>query len=122
MKQLFANFIFFESKKFLKVLFYNKKLYFNLLYFIDDNPKYKSLSTKEINNLDYIIAIKIDKRTYLQNYCSLVKINQIFLFTFASNDDYNLFVLKLSLFLMSFSLYMVVDAFFLVWIKCMKFI
>ena len=37
---------------------------------------------------------------------------QIFLFTFVSNDDYNIFVFKLSLFLMSFSLYMVVDAFF----------
>ena len=81
-------------------------------YSINDNPKYKNLSAKELNNLDYFDAIKIDKRTYSQYYCSLVKIKQIFLFTFASNNDYNLFVFKLSLFLMSFSLYMVVDAFF----------
>ena len=62
--------------------------------------------------MDYLDAIKYDKRAFSQYYCSLVKIKQIFLFTFASNDDYNLFVFKLSLFLMSFSLYMVVDAFF----------
>jgi len=81
-------------------------------YSISDNQKYKILSAKELNNLDYLDAIKYDKRAFSQYYCSLIKIKQIFLFTFASNDDYNLFVFKLSLFLMSFSLYMVVDAFF----------
>ena len=81
-------------------------------YSIEDNPMYKNLSDKELNSLDYLVAIKIDKRTFSQYYCSLIKIKQVFLFTFASNDDYNLFVFKLSLFLMSFSLYMVVDVFF----------
>ena len=78
----------------------------------NDNIIFKNLTTRELNELEYKTAIEIDKRTYLQYYCSLIKRNELILFTFMSNDDYNLLTLKLCLFLISFSLFMVVDAFF----------
>ena len=78
----------------------------------NDNIIFKNLTTRELNELEYKTAIEIDKRTYLQYYCSLIKRNELILFTFMSNDDYNLLTLKLCLFLISFSLFMIVDAFF----------
>jgi hypothetical protein len=78
----------------------------------NDNIIFKNLTTRELNELDYKTAIEIDKRTYFQYYCSLIKRNELILFTFMTNDDYNLFTLKLCLFLISFSLFMIVDAFF----------
>ena len=95
---------------------YNKKVKFNKSnfsqYLDKDNKKLKYLTTRELNELDYKTAIEIDKRTYSQYYTSLIKRNELILFTFLSNDDYNLFTLKLCLFLISFSLFMIVDAFF----------
>ena len=58
----------------------------------------------ELNSLIYEDAVIYDKRTYCQYYCSLLKQKQLILFTFVSNIDYNLFVIKLSLFIFSFSL------------------
>ena len=66
----------------------------------------------ELNNLDYESAIIFDKRTYFQYYCSLLKKNQIILFTFIPAKDYNLRTLKISLFLISFSLYFTINGFF----------
>ena len=54
----------------------------------------------------------IDKRTYLQYYCDLIRKKQIIIFTFIPIADYNLVSIKISLFLLSFSLYMTVNAFF----------
>ena len=58
----------------------------------------------ELNYLEYKDAIKYDKRTYGQFYCSLLKQKQLLLFTFISKVDYNLFIIKLSLFIFSLSL------------------
>ena len=65
-----------------------------------------------MNALDYKVALLIDKRSYTQYYCSLIRKKQIIIFTFVPIDDYNLVSLKISLFLLSFSLYMTVNAFF----------
>ena len=81
-------------------------------YLDKDDIIFSNLTTRELNELDYKNAIEIDKRTFLQYYCSLLKRNELILFTFISNDDYNLFTLKLCLFFISFSLFMIVDAFF----------
>lgn len=103
-------------KVFKQSKFNDKKVNFNeskfSQYLVKNNMIYPNLTTKELNDLDYKTAIEIDKRTYLQYYCSLIKRNELILFTFMSNDDYNLFTLKLCLFLISFSLFMIVDAFF----------
>ena len=78
------------------------------------NPNYniKALNDHELNTLDYEIAIKMDKRTYVQYYWSLLKKKQLILFTFIPTNDYNLRTLKFSLFVVSFSLYFAINGFF----------
>ena len=77
-----------------------------------DYINYQTLNIHELNTLEYNIAIIIDKRTLFQYYCSLIRKKQIIIFTFVPIDDYNLVSLKISLFLLTFSLYMTVNAFF----------
>ena len=72
----------------------------------------KNLTNQELNTLDYKEALIYDKRTYTQYYWSLLKKKQLLLFTMISNDDYNLVTIKVSLFLMSFSLYLTLNGFF----------
>ena len=67
---------------------------------------------QELNDLDYKIAIAMDKRTYFEYYWCLLKKKQLILFTFLPVKDYNLLSLKISLFLFSFSLYFAINAFF----------
>ena len=66
----------------------------------------------ELNSLIYKHAIIYDKRTYFQYYCSLLKQKHLIFFTFLSKNDYNLFMIKLSLFIFSFSLYFTINIFF----------
>ena len=65
-----------------------------------------------MNSLDYEIALVIDKRTYFQYYFSLLKKKQLLLFAFYPNEDYNLAAVKISLLILSFSLYFTVNGFF----------
>ena len=60
----------------------------------------------------YEEALLFDKRTYFQYYWSLLKKKQLILFTFYPNNDYNLFSIKICLFLISFSLYITINGFF----------
>ena len=73
---------------------------------------FKSLNDQQINNLEYDLAIKYDKRTYFQYYWSLLKKKQLILFTFLPNNDYNLTSVKIALFIVSFSLYFTINGFF----------
>ena len=66
----------------------------------------------ELNNLNYDEALKIDKRTYIQYYFSLLKLKQILIFTFYTNNDYNSKIIKIILFLFSFSLFFTINALF----------
>ena len=72
----------------------------------------KILNNQELNNLEYELAIDLDKRTYFQYYCSLLKIKNLILFTFFLSDDYNLLTIKISLFLLAFALYFSINGFF----------
>ena len=74
----------------------------NTMEFIDD----------EINNLPYELAIKYDKRTYLNYYCSLLKTKHIFIFSFFNKSDYNSRIIKMDLFFISFGINYVVNALF----------
>ena len=74
--------------------------------------RFKSLNDYELNSLEYNFAIELDKRTYFQYYWSLLKKKQLLLFAFLTNNDYNLTTIKISLFLISFSLYFTVNGFF----------
>ena len=73
---------------------------------------FENLNDEELNSLDYNIAVQIDKRSYLQYYWSLLKKDHLILFTFIPANDYNLFSLKIALFLLSFSLYFTINGFF----------
>ena len=77
-----------------------------------NNDKYISFNDQELDNLTYEEAIKYDKRTYLQYYCSLIKRKQLLLFSFFPNNDYNLRILKISLLLVSFPLYLTINGIF----------
>ena len=70
------------------------------------------LNDQELNTLEYEIAVIIDKRTYFQYYCSLLRKKHLILFTFLPANDYNLLTLKFSLFLLSISLYFAINALF----------
>ena len=72
----------------------------------------KNYNNQELNDLKYDLAIDLDKRTYFQYYFSLLKKKHMILFTFFSSDDYNLLTMKISLFLLTFSLYFTIDGFF----------
>ena len=72
----------------------------------------KNINDEELNTLEYEIAIVYDKRTYFQYYWSLLKKKQLILFTFLPANDYNLFSIKISLFLLAFSLYFTINGFF----------
>ena len=70
------------------------------------------MNDQELNTLEYEKAIIYDKRSYLQYYWALLKKKHLLLFTFYPQNDYNLITLKISLFLLGFSLYFTINAFF----------
>ena len=76
----------------------------------DNNFKIKN--DNELNTLNYMEAIKIDKRTYFQYYISLIKRKQKLIFTFFINNDYNSKIIKICLFFFSFALFFNVNALF----------
>ena len=76
------------------------------------SPYFPKIKDEELNNLTYKIAIEVDKRSYCQYYWALLKKKHIILFAFVASADYNIRVVKLTLFLVSFSLYFTVNGFF----------
>ena len=68
----------------------------------------------ELNSLEYKYAIQIDFRNFYQFYYSLLKQTHLIIFTFFVRNDYNVFLTKLSLFLLSFSLYMFMNTLFFI--------
>jgi len=79
-----------------------KKKLFNKFYYID----------AELNDLEYKVAIKVDKRTYCQYYLSLLKEKNLFLFSFITNNDYNSKIIKIYLFFYTFLIDYTVSAMF----------
>ena len=74
--------------------------------------KKKSYTEQELNTLEYELAKENDKRSFLQYYWSLLKKKHLILFTFLPAEDYNLLTIKISLFIISFSLYFTINGFF----------
>ena len=54
------------------------------------------LDDYELNNLSYEEALKLDKRTFIQIYCSMLRKKHIIMFIFCTRGDYNLSILKVS--------------------------
>ena len=73
---------------------------------------YKMYNEYELNYMDYEKAIKYDERTFSQYYWSLIKKKQLIIFTFLSNNDYNILLIKIDLFLVIFSSYFTINGFF----------
>ena len=65
-----------------------------------------------MNDLDYEIALKKDKRTFSQMYISFIKIKQPIYNTFFLENDYNSYIIKISLFFFSFILEYSINAIF----------
>ena len=66
------------------------------------------LNDQELNTLNYESALELDKRTFFQYYYGLIKRKQLIFFTFVPNN-YNLIVIKISLFIIIISSLITVD-------------
>ena len=63
-----------------------------------NSEKNNYLIDYELNRLQYKEALQIDKRSYFQYYLSLLKIGNLFFFSFIPNKDYNSMILKITIF------------------------
>ena len=77
----------------------------------NDNAK-KVMNDYELNECNYKEAIIFDKRTYIDYFCSLLKINHILLFVIIPTKDYNSKIIKFCLFLFSFALNLTIETLF----------
>ena len=78
----------------------------------EENYMYQNMNDEELNSLEYEQALIYDKRTFFQYYWSLLKKDNLILFTFLPTNDYNLISLKMTLFILSISLDATINAFF----------
>jgi hypothetical protein len=83
----------------------------------DDNQNIEPKSLSEfydydLNVMPYKDALKYDKRTFCDYYCSLIKAKNYIIFAFCPNKDYNSALIKLSLFLLFFSVFYFINALF----------
>ena len=79
---------------------------------IPESQRYQYFNDNELISLEYEHAINIDYRSFFQCYWASLKQMHIILFTFVSRNDYNLFLSKLALFLMSFAFNLASNALF----------
>ena len=77
----------------------------------NDISETDNLMDSEINSFSYEEALKKDKRTFCQYYISLIKTRHILIIIFI-NNNYNLNIIKLILFLYFFALSYFVNALF----------
>ena len=66
----------------------------------------------ELNSLSYKESLIYDKRTYCQYYLSLLRTNNLLVFTFCSNNDYNSTIIKIFLFFYFFSVHFTINTLF----------
>ena len=79
---------------------------------ISQKERYQFFSSNELNSLEYNYAVKIDSRTFLQFYVSLIKQHHLIISTFFIKNDYNIFLLKIALFLILFNLFFFTNTLF----------
>ena len=78
---------------------------------ISDKEK-KDLTDYELNELEYVVALELDNRNFLNIYWYLLKREHIILFTFFNWNDFNLFSIKLSKLFLSICSDMAFNVFF----------
>ena len=67
---------------------------------------------RELNELDYELALKNDRRSYCEYYISLIKTKHDLIFTFCYNNDYNSKIIKIDLFFINFAMNFTINALF----------
>jgi len=77
-----------------------------------DNEEKKEYDDFELNELEYIEAIKYDKRSLWQMYWATLKREHLIIFTFINCKDYNLLYIKLTRFVTLMAGDMALNAFF----------
>ena len=76
--------------------------------------KIVNLDDFELNNLEYIEACELDKRTFCQTYISVLMREHLALVTFVAWKDYNLFYIKVERFILLFCTDMTMNGLFFV--------
>ena len=118
-----------DSKK--KLTIFDKDVYNNIKYQIDkdsnisdkkskmsdreskiSDKEKKDLTDYELNELEYVVALELDNRNFLNIYWYLLKREHIILFTFFNWNDFNLFSIKLSKLFLSICSDMAFNVFF----------
>ena len=83
---------------------------------IDDgkvqNLNFLNYNDLELNTMNYSEALKIDKRTFFQYYLSLLKTKHPLIFPFCQQKDYNIFIIKICLFFLIFTVYYAINTLF----------
>ena len=79
---------------------------------VDSTKKDIIFTDYELNNMDYEKALKKDQRSFNEIYWSFLKRKQLFIFTFYTYTDYNLRIIKITLFLLFISFYFAFTALF----------
>ena len=71
-----------------------------------------TLKDEELNFAEFNDAKEHDKRSFVQYYWSLLKMKQLFIFTFYTSTDHNLRIIKIALFILFLSFYFAFTALF----------
>lgn len=91
----------------------NSKYYIEIVVqYITYKKRKKYLSEKEIQNLPYKYALQIDNRDKSIYYYSLLKEKNKIISIFLNRDDFNIVIVKISLFIFSFNLSFTINALF----------
>ena len=80
--------------------------------FIPKEERSNIFNEEELNKMDYKYAIELDKRDFIAYYFSLLKLKHLIIFTFLIKEDYNVYLMKISLFLCTLALYLITNTIF----------
>ena len=114
-----SNINIYNSKTELKnINFINKEKRISATIYKDDkfnknnNSSFIKYSHNELNFFSFQKALKYDKRKFCQYYLSLLKIQNLILFSFYPINDYNIKIIKICLFFLFFDIYFAVNTLF----------
>ena len=86
----------------------NEKIYPEIIPFTSEDK----LDNFELNNLDYLMALKFDNRKFLEIYWSILRREHSILFTFFNRNDHNIIYIKYSRFIFFICTDMALNVFF----------
>ena len=103
-----------DKKKIEKIKAQKDNLFYLIMLIkkIDYEKRKNYLSNNEMHNLPYKYALEIDNRNKGEYYWSLLKEKNKIISMFLNNDDYNISTVKISLFILTFSLSFTINALF----------